>query len=70
MITEATIRICIWDNLPIHESPIYRTLAYEHGVKAANMHARRICIDLSHPPPEVIYAETIGNTPDSLGVAG
>lgn len=52
MIESASLRICIWDNLPIEESPIFKTLAEENGVKFANRHTRQIKIDL-HPPPEV-----------------
>lgn len=52
MINEISYRVCIWDQLPIEESPIFQTLLEENGVKFANRHSRRVAVSLAnHPPP-------------------
>lgn len=62
-------RICILDKLPVRESPIYRTIAFEHGVKYANRFTRRECVNI-HPPPEVQTYETNRDSTHTMGAAG
>lgn len=53
MIQSATFRYCIFDELPIAESPVYITLRDEFGAKIANRYTRVMRVNLNHPPPEV-----------------
>lgn len=63
-------RICILDNQRVHESSVYRTIAYEHGIKYANRFTRRVCVK-THPPPEVkTHVEDHRTTTHPMGVAG
>lgn len=53
MIDYVEYRYCIWDGLPIGESPVFQALKFEHGVKVANRYARRMVTPMNHPPPGV-----------------
>jgi hypothetical protein len=59
MISYVEYRYCIWDGLPIGESPVYQTIKFEHGVKVANRYARRMVTPMNHPPPRGEQHDTI-----------
>lgn len=62
MVDYVEYRYCIWDGLPVGESPIFQTLQFEYGVKVANRYARRMVTAMNHPPPRGEQHDTVSRT--------